>query len=320
MDYSRNGLCPDVTMKKKNKGTALITALLITAIAAMLATTIAVRQRYSIRETSLLLNADQEYTEVQGAIDWAINQLMMGADSNKAELFPQNLAPINFNSANVSATLEDELALFNINSLVNPGMQAQFVRLLQAVVPTLSNSQAFSLAQAITNWISPSNADLLYLHLTPPYRASHIPMISISELRLVQGITPQIYTALLPYLTALPSNVNQININDAPMPILRSLADNMTLGQAQSIIDCRINAGGFNIIQNFQTHCINKLNLQLDPAINLVTSSSYFLNKAFIRLQDQQLIVYSLLQRVISIENDKNKTVVNIVWQSKNSF
>ena len=59
-------------MIKHQTGSALITAILITAIVAAIATIMAVRQRVDIRETQLTVNADKAYLDLQGVQEWAI--------------------------------------------------------------------------------------------------------------------------------------------------------------------------------------------------------------------------------------------------------
>src|SRR3989338_8579856 len=61
----------EVTMQYRNrqhyhKGGALISALFITAIAAIIAVALAVQQHVLIHEGELILNADQSYLNLQG--------------------------------------------------------------------------------------------------------------------------------------------------------------------------------------------------------------------------------------------------------------
>ncbi len=68
------------------------------------------------------------------------------------------------------------------------------------------------IATALVDWIDadinetlPGGAeDGAYLLAVPPYRAANRPLVDISELRLVQGYTPEVITALAPHVTALP--------------------------------------------------------------------------------------------------------------------
>jgi type II secretory pathway component PulK len=113
----------------------------------------------------------------------------------------------------LSACIEDLAARINLNDLgaaageFSP-MQLRFIRLLQ-VLPLeepLSSREALALANAVFDWIDadnevrlPGGAEALdYQRLTPAYRPANQAFASVAELRLVQGMTPEILAALTP--------------------------------------------------------------------------------------------------------------------------
>jgi general secretion pathway protein K len=55
-------------------------------------------------------------------------------------------------------------------------------------------------------------------------------VVKHSELLAVKGVTPAIYAALRPYVTALPTTSAKINLNTAPLPVLTSIAESPTTG------------------------------------------------------------------------------------------
>ena len=61
-------------------------------------------------------------------------------------------------------------------------------------------------------------------------------MMSISELRLVKGVTPEIYASLAPYLTALPK-ATPINVNSASPEILQAFSPTLSATSAKVIAD-----------------------------------------------------------------------------------
>ena len=87
-----------------------------------------------------------------------------------------------------------------------------------------------ALAPALQDWIDadintrfPDGAeDDVYLLEDLPYRAANRPVVSISELRLVKGFTPEVIAVLEPHVTALPEET-VININTATPAVLRAL-------------------------------------------------------------------------------------------------
>jgi len=75
-----------------------------------------------------------------------------------------------------------------------------------------------------------------YLMADPPYRTGNQPFVSITELRLIEGMTEEIYAALRPHLVALPVSGVGINVNTATAQVLMSLHEDMNEAQAESII------------------------------------------------------------------------------------
>ncbi|ODS24581.1 hypothetical protein AB835_03090 [Candidatus Endobugula sertula] len=148
-------------------------------------------------------------------------------------------------TATISAKLTDALSYFNVNQLLgrpqgyNPNgvfsqrftvAQKRFVRLLQTHPDDLVDSiLAQQITDAVVDWIDSDNtisgiggAESYYTTLKPPYRAANQLFISVTELRQVRGITPEIYDYLKTVVVALPNTVG-ININTALPAVMRSL-------------------------------------------------------------------------------------------------
>lgn len=117
--------------------------------------------------------------------------------------------------------LVDEERKINVN-LAN---RAILIRLLEMVgVPP--GSERDTIADSILDWIDEDPFHRLngaedehYLRLTPPYRAKNGPLDSVEELRLIRGITPELYALLVPYLTVWGSG--RINLNTASEAVLQ---------------------------------------------------------------------------------------------------
>ncbi|MFO7788330.1 MAG: type II secretion system minor pseudopilin GspK, partial [Halospina sp.] len=74
-----------------------------------------------------------------------------------------------------------------------------------------------------------------YMLLDPPYRAADQPFVSVTEVRLLDGMTEAAYQRLRPHITALPNRDGTLNVNFASTAVLRSLHDRISQGQAESI-------------------------------------------------------------------------------------
>lgn len=303
------------TFSRRNQGSALITALLVTAIAAMIATLLLVKTTAFIKQTEIVFNRDRGALYLEGIQAWARDLLIR--EAYQRQNFPQTMPLTTVGGVQLNATLQDAMGLFNINCMSNTYHQRQFVRLLAAVAPEVSTQQANKIAIAITDWLSPSNADELYLRQQPPYRASHQLMTDISELRLVDGITPRIYQQIAPYVTALPLTQAKLNINSAPWPVLFTIAENLSPEQAKKLVSCRAQQGGFEQASDFQNVCGAKSQIKWDPGMTLLTSSNYFLLQAYAKVGEQQLTLKNLMLRDIINEGKGAYVKVRILWQSE---
>ena len=312
--------------KQAHKGSALVSAIFITAIAAMIATALAVQQRLLIHEGELVTRADQAYLNLQSmqyTAEMAVKTYAVALANQKKPsdaLVPleTKLPDIKINNSVLSGTIDDEQGKFNINDLVYSANQPRFVALLQAVIPQTSLQQAYAIAKAITAWMTNNSSDAYYLKLNPAYRASETQMANISELQLVSGVTPDIYSALEPYVTALPIQTSltgasgtPINVNSASAPVLLITNPSLTLSKAENIVACRKQYGGFIDTTTFITDCVKPEGIT--AMNNITTTSTYFLSQTQAQYADHVIALTSLL--VTQIQKD-NTLKVTIVWQS----
>lgn len=266
--------------KYKQNGTAVFMALLMVAIVASIAFALSQKQRIDIKRTQLLVTTESSYLYAQGAVDWAISQLQLDTVNplSPAE-WPLALTPtaIEDGQGVLTASLINADGLFNLNNFANlkddtkdksavkkPSAETQkqiLLSIIQQLNVPISDNQIQEIIVAIEEWvtpISPNNKfDLVYQQQIPPYHAPHRPMASVSELRTVAGMTPELYSALLPYVIALPEYTT-INADYAPPLIQQAL-----------------NSQGSN-----------------QPK-----SGKYFLLRADVQIEGHQLTMYCLLQK-----------------------
>jgi len=117
---------------------------------------------------------------------------------------------------------------------------ARFTLLLQALeLPP-------ELLPAILDWLDadgdtrfPNGAeDEYYTRLEQPYRAANGPFADVSELRLVRGITPEIYAKLAPHVCVLGNSV-PLNVNTAPAEVLMSVGPGLDRATADLLVTSR---------------------------------------------------------------------------------
>jgi general secretion pathway protein K len=304
----------------KQRGAAIIVALFVTTLVVVASVAMIMRLQIDLRNTELLTHNAEARNDAQGSVAWAIDQLnndwLKKNPEHVVDLTPIK-SPLNkLNQAEITSTIYDPQGRFNINNLIEMQWQDNFSVLITLVDPTIDLEKARGITLAVVDWISPisKNPELenTYLKHNPAYRAAHQLMASVSELRLVKGMTSSLYNALLPQVIALPM-VTKININNTTIPILMCLSKTLSFSSAKSILDA-INSNPFANVQAFLSNeIIKKASI---PQEKITILSDYFLVKTNVNLSSQELQLYTLLQRII----DHAKPYEIVLWQSKGTL
>ncbi len=269
---------------KAERGVALITVMLVVALATVAAVAMAQRLQIDIRRAGNTMGSDQGYAYARGAEQWALHVLARDRKENAVddltEAWATQLPPIAVDGGTIQGSVSDLQGRFNLNDLIAEGQagkvaQERFLRLLQLleIEPAL--------LPAILDWLDanqdvtfPDGAeDPYYLNQPLPYRAANRPMTSASELRLVKGVTPEIYRRLRDLVTALPA-ATAINVNTAPAAVLAALAPGVTLAQAQQLVLARQEKPYKNVAELLQAQVFAGKPVSTE---GLSVSSQYFL-------------------------------------------
>lgn len=306
-------------MKSCQTGIALITVLLIVAIATMLAVAMTSRQQLDIFRTTNLIHHDQAYLYALGGESWAKWMLWREAQDSQIdhlhELWATPLPPLPIEGGTLQGQLEDLQGRFNLNNLVldgkvNPDEVIRFQRLLKALdLPP-------ALAQIVVDWIDqdeepqiPDGAeDNIYLLQTPPYRAANTLFRSPSEVRLLATVDQEIYQKLLPHICTLPTRT-PINVNTATLPVLMTLADGLTADEVNQLLADR-EQKPFQTIQEVITHqALAGYKVETDA---MAVSSEYFLLTVHVQIDRAKARLSTVLHR------DRNR--VEIVMRSQGDY
>jgi general secretion pathway protein K len=238
------------TGASRERGVALVTALLVVALATTAAVAMATRLHIDLRRAGNLLHGEQAYAYALAAESWAQVILKRDAGDNQVDSvqddWATSLPPIAVEGGLVSGQVRDLQGRFNVNNLVTDTGEADQPGLdyYRQLLERLGLDQL--LATALLDWIdSDINAtfpggveDEDYLLADPPYRAANRRLVDISELRLVQGYTPDIIAALEPHVTALPE-ATEININTATLEVLLALNKDLDANAIEGLVETR---------------------------------------------------------------------------------
>ena len=289
---------------KQQAGMALLSALLIMALAVILVTWIYVQQHQVLRQARLVETVDRLQASLVGARAFALKQII--DQPNVMKKPDAGFAPP---GVTIDVQILPQEGRFNLNSMASGQHIERFAYLLRFIDPQLSLTAAYEISFNLKAWLSPvARLDREYLQRRPPYRQAHAPFVHVSELRLVKGITPALYRNLAPYVTVLPTQANIIDVNSVSVPVLAAVTS-LPLDKAQQIIQCRNRSGRrFIDMESFTRQCA--ANLELDSGV-LMTDATYFLVRALARQNAQQQVLLSLVQRV----KTEQGWTAQILWQ-----
>jgi general secretion pathway protein K len=308
-----------MTARSRQRGVALIIALVLVALAAILATKLTFDGFLERQRATGVLAAEQAMHFGMGAEALAADALTQDLQASPnvtslAGIWAQPTPPFPITPESnpegepigtVQARLEDMSGRFNLNNLArvtSDGKQDQqpydqFVRLLEAL------NLETKWAGIARDWIdaddlpgSPDGAeDQVYSSQTPPYRTGNWPMLSPTELMNLPGFDAERYHKIAPYVTALPTAMATINICTAPAPVLESLADNLRGEYNDEMLANSRKSGCFPDPDSFR----NVVGAKNIGAITgrYGTTSSYFRLTTRVSLGTTEITLYSLLQR-----------------------
>jgi len=298
--------------ERTQRGIALVTAVMIVAIAAAIAAQIAFAHQIWFRQMENV--ADRGATDWlrRGALHWASIALLEDAAQNSTdhlgESWAMGLPTLPVDGGTIKVSIEDAQSRFNLNSVAgkDPTNLAN-LRVLQHLLEGLQLDP--QLANAVVDWTDPDSEvsaggaeDVDYLNFNPPYRAANRPMASVDELRLVRGFDAKTVAALLPYVTVLPVASNIINVNTASPKVLAALVDHLDLPTAQRIADDRL-LKPFNSLTDFTSKLPPG---STAPAAGMSLKTDYFLVTLDTSIGRHERRSEALLQRL----PDKTTTVL----------
>jgi general secretion pathway protein K len=291
-----------MSRRAQERGVALITAMLITALATMVAANLAWDNALDVRRTMVLLNRDQAIQVALGAESWIISILHQDLEDSETdhlgEIWATELPGLPIDGGEVFGAVADLQGRFNVNNLIDENgvvdeeSLEQFRRLLLAIGldPRFAGIAADWLDSDIEPLFPDGAEDSIYTGMIPPYRTANQTLSSVSELAALEGMDKLTFNALAPHITALPGRTG-INVNTATGAVLQSLDENITVADVENLIAER-ESGGFTDLQNSFASLVTP-----DVINQLEESTQYFQLKVVVRIDTVRITLNSVLQR-----------------------
>ena len=289
-------------LRRLNRGVALITAILITALAGSVAAGLAWDSALDMRRTTVLLYRDQALHVAMGAESWLASILRQDLEDSQTdhlgEIWASDLPGLPIDGGEVFGSVEDLQGRFNLNNLIGQDGRVDEASLEQFRRLLLVLGLDPRLAGIAADWIDadqeagfPDGAeDPIYTGLVPPYRTANQPLSSASELAALEGIDKASLDILLPHVVALPGRTG-INVNTATGPVLQSLSEDISSQDVERLLAERAETGFADLTTAFSSL------VQPDVLNQLEETTSYFQLKVIVRIDTVRITYFSLLER-----------------------
>ncbi|MYM69217.1 type II secretion system minor pseudopilin GspK [Pseudoduganella sp. FT55W] len=293
--------------RQRQRGVAVITALLLTTLAVTIVTSLFWLQQVQVRSMENQRLQLQTRWILRGALD--LSRLILNQDFNDSPLVTQLngiwATPLeetrlddyvererqqgeNFN-ATLSGRMIDAQSRYNLANLAGAGKQPNtaeievFERLLNNL--RLDSSLARGVADLVTN-AQPTPAQQTTTTTQP------VGLVRVEDLLAVAGFTPQAVEQLRDYVIILPS-ATPLNVNTAPAELLSALVPGLSLSDAAAMVSTRktvyyLNTGSFTGVSQMQGK---------KAGVSFSVRSDYFLAYSRVKLDRATLETQSLLKR-----------------------
>ena len=251
---------------RREEGTALLTAILMTAFMAVIAVSLIDQTRFALFRTANMDRRDQAYWYAMGARDFSESILLRSGPADRLVMRPQEpwlIGPRQFaiEGGQLRGHVRDGNNCLNVNALAGnagaapeaPGRgldmrstQLMFSALLDRL--GVAPDQIEPLKAQIIDWIDANTfqeaggaEDQTYLGFEPPLRAANQPMVELEELRVLPVVTPGLYARISPYLcvrdqrTQPPLNVNTLQPDQAVL-LSALFGGRLSVGDAEAVL------------------------------------------------------------------------------------
>ena len=288
----------------RQRGVAVITALLLTTLAITIVTSLFWQQQVQVRSIENQRLQLQKQWILRGALDWA--GLILREDAKHSSIdsldepwaVPLAKTPLDqyvdeghtdadAAEANLSGSISDAQARYNLtnlcpNGIIDPAEVAAFSQLLHNVKlnPNLAQATADAMAAALQ---IPNAATANSSTQSGPQPMN---FTQLDDLLAVPGFSPEMLARLRDFVIFLPT-VTPVNVNTASPEVLSARINPLSLAQATALVASRSSA-------SFRNTNDNRL-----PSGNfrISVTSNYFLVNGNVQMSRASLEVQALLER-----------------------
>jgi general secretion pathway protein K len=316
-----------MNIPRKQRGVAVITALLLTTLAVTIVASLFWQQQVQVRTMENQRLHLQTKWILRGALDWARLVLRQDGVDNPTytsltAVWNTPLAETRLDQyierervqgeifdATLSGRIIDATSRYNLTNLangpqINPAHLKIFKRLLAnlQIDPALADRAAKAVAESAPPL--PVQAGVPVVP-TAARTKSPMPMTQLDDLLTVPGFTVAIVEKLREFVIVLPVAAATVNVNTAPPEVIAALVENYSVAQATALVARRKQAF-YRQRSDFESQLFGNP-LTLETAVDV--KSEYFLVQSKVRLDRAALDAEALVQREMNGQTFKTSTV-----------
>lgn len=291
---------------RRQRGVAVITALLLTTLAVTIVASLFWQQQVQVRSMENQRLQLQTRWIVRGALD--LSRLVLYQDFLDSQLVTQAggvwATPLeetrlddyiereraeaeNFN-ATLSGKMIDAQSRYNLANLANGhAVLGDQVKVFERLLTNLRLDP--SLAQAVADQVANAQVPL------PPAPATaqkSIDLLRVEDLLAVSGFTPAMVEQLRDFVIILPKRDTELNVNTVSPELMAAMVESLSLSEAAALVNNRkrtwyLRVTDFDNLPQIKGKLVAKHGV----------ASSYFLAYSRVRLDRAALDTQSLLER-----------------------
>jgi general secretion pathway protein K len=232
----------------RQKGAALIMAMLVMALATVAATLMLTRMDDWIQTVSSRHDYAQARELAKGGINFGRTILLDDARNSTLdhgeETWAQRLPALATEGGELEGNIVDEQSRFNLNNLLD-GRQIDEAALedYRRLLVLLGLDPL--LAETLADWLDADEiaraggAESAYYQTLPePHVAANQSLERLDDLRRIKGYAAPVIRQLAEYVTVLPGK-REVNVNTASPRLLTALLPGLSLSEAQNLVTTR---------------------------------------------------------------------------------
>ena len=290
-------------MNGRERGAALILAMLVAALAATVAVALASEQQRWFADVSNRRDQVQAQSLALAGIQWA--RQILNDDSRSGTLdylgepWAYPLPPTPIANGAIEGRIEDAQGRFNLNNLAldTPAGTAERLRLAN-----LFSAKGIDprMLDAIADWIDADSAprangaeDEFYAQRAPTAVTANAPLVRVAEFTSVRGASAKAWAAVVADVAALPAGTT-LNINTANAEVITAAIPDLVGDKLASFIAERARRP-FSTVAELRERLPR--DVKLPDSATFSFSSSYFLVSVRSRQGDAIAQARALLKR-----------------------